>query len=400
MLIRKRYEVEYCLKNHMSHLKVALFTGNYNHIRDGVSLTLNRWVRFLLDHEVDVKIFAPSVDEPDVDHAGDLSVVPSIPAPVRPEYRITTGLPQKNLQELDQFNPDLVHIATPDILGYKALKWALGKNVPVVSSYHTHFTSYLKYYKLAFIEPLGWKYLRWFYSHCEQVYVPTQSMADELRAKHIGRNESSLKIWARGVDTNLFNPGNRESKWREMHGFAPDDVVITFVSRLVWEKNLKLFADVVNRLQENYSNVQSMVVGDGPAKEEMQQLMPDTEFTGFLTGINLAKAYACSDVFFFPSDTETFGNVTLEAMASGLPCLVADAAGSKSLIEHGKNGYLVPVEEDETFYQCAEKMVNDPALRERMAGESLSRSRDFTWQKINSGLLENYRQVTGKTAEL
>lgn len=182
-------------------------------------------------------------------------------------------------------------------------------------------------------------------------------------------------------------------------GFSDDDVVITFVSRLVWEKNLKLFANVVNRLQNEYSFVKSMVVGDGPARNEMQEIMPDTQFAGFLTGEDLAKSYASSDIFFFPSDTETFGNVTLEAMASGLPCLVADAPGSKSLIKHGKNGFLVPVGDENEFFQHAKNLTVNKRLREELAAESRRRSAEFTWEKINAGLFKHYMEIMDKTTD-
>lgn len=377
----------------MSHLKVALFTGNYNHIRDGVSLTLNRWVSFLLENNADVLIFGPTVDNPDLNHKGTLSAVPSVAMPGRPEYRITTGFPSKNRKQLEDFSPDIIHIATPDVLGYKALRWAKKAGVPVVSSYHTHFTSYLKYYSLGFIESLGWMYLRWFYGQCEQIYVPTKSMAEELKSKSIGHSPDSLKIWARGVDTELFHPSKRDLAWRRELGFGDDDVVFTFISRLVWEKNLKLFAGVIQKLHKKYPHVKSMIVGDGPAGDEMQEMLPDTRFTGFMTGENLARSYASSDVFFFPSDTETFGNVTLEAMASGLPCLVADAAGSKSLVTHNVNGFLIPVEDEEKFLESAEALATNKELRKRMGEASLERSKNYTWSKINSGLLKCYTEV-------
>ena len=383
----------------MIDLKVALFTGNYNHIRDGVSLTLNRWVSYLLDEGADVLVFGPTVENPDIDHTGEMSVVPSVKMPGRPEYRITTGLPEDNRTRLEEFNPDIVHIASPDILGLKALKWAREEDVPIVSSYHTHFTSYLKYYNLGIIESLGWKYLQWFYSHCKHIYVPTQSMADELVEKGIGSSPDVLKIWARGVDTDLFNPSRRDVQWREQRGFSEKDVVLTFVSRLVWEKNLRLFASVVKDIQHKYSNVKSMIVGDGPARSELDEMLPDTHFTGFLTGKDLATAYASSDTFFFPSDTETFGNVTLEAMASGLPCLVADAQGSKSLVDHGVNGYLVSVDHPGKFKKYAEKLVTDDDLRNELGRSSLEIARNFTWEKINRGLLNNYLEVLGKKTE-
>lgn len=374
----------------MSRFKVALFTGNYNHIRDGVSLTLNRMVRYLLENNVDVRIFGPTTEEPVLNHEGTFIAVPSISLPGRPEYRISTSLSSESRRHLRDFDPDLVHIATPDILGYKALRWAIDMNKPIVSSYHTHFTSYLKYYRLSLLEPLLWKYLNWFYSHCKQLYVPTPSMADQLKEMGV---PADLKIWARGIDTDLFSPRYRDNTWRKNHGFQPGDVVISFVSRLVWEKNLKLFANVVQRLQKNHKHVKAMVVGDGPAAEEMKQILPNAVYTGFLTGTELAESYANSDIFFFPSDTETFGNVTLEAMASGLPCIVADAVGSKSLVDHDENGYLARIENSDLFYSYIEKLVLSPDLRSKMASQSLQKAKKYSWQNINGKLLGYYEQV-------
>ncbi len=374
----------------MSRFKVALFTGNYNHIRDGVSLTLNRMVKFMLENDVEFKIFGPTIDKPALEHEGDFVAVPSLSLPGRPEYRMSTSLSSEAKRHLREFKPDLVHIATPDVLGYKALRWAMDHQKPVVSSYHTHFTSYLKYYKLSFIEPLLWKYLNWFYSHCEQLYVPTPSMADWLKEMGV---VTDLKIWARGINTEQFTPDNRDEEWRQKLGFKPDDIVVTFVSRLVWEKNLKLFSDVLNRLMEKYDHVKAMVVGDGPAGNELKQILPNAVYTGFLTGNDLSKAYANSDLFFFPSDTETFGNVTLEAMASGLPCIVADAVGSKSLVDHEENGYLAPVKKSDLFYSYIDKLVQNPGLRKKMADASRQKAGGYSWQNINGNLLSYYEQV-------
>jgi len=374
----------------MSRFKVALFTGNYNHIRDGVSLTLNRMVKFMLENDVEFKIFGPTIDKPALEHEGDFVAVPSLSLPGRPEYRMSTSLSSEAKRHLREFKPDLVHIATPDVLGYKALRWAMDHQKPVVSSYHTHFTSYLKYYKLSFFEPLLWKYLNWFYSHCEQLYVPTSSMADWLKEMGVVTN---LKIWARGINTEQFTPENRDEEWRQKMGFKPDDIVVTFVSRLVWEKNLKLFSDVLNRLMEKYDHVKAMVVGDGPAGNELKQILPNAVYAGFLTGDDLSKAYASSDIFFFPSDTETFGNVTLEAMASGLPCVVADAVGSKSLVDHEENGYLAPVEKSDLFYSYIDELVRNPGLRKKMADASRQKAGGYSWQNINGNLLSYYEQV-------
>lgn len=374
----------------MSRFKVALFTGNYNHIRDGVSLTLNRLVKYLLEHDIEVLVFGPTIDPPALDHEGTLIAVPSTRLPGRPEYRFSKSFPRQVRRELEQFDPDIVHIATPDLLGYKALKWAGENGKPVVSSYHTHFASYLKYYKLSALEFLLWKYLKWFYSRCEQLFVPTPSMADDLKERGV---QTELKIWARGIEAGLFHPGQRDEQWRARHGFSEDDVVVTFVSRLVWEKNLELYADVINQIRKKYPQVKAMVVGDGPAGEGLREMLPDAVYTGFLKGEELAKAYASAEVFFFPSDTETFGNVTLEAMASGLPCVVADAVGSKSLVEHNVNGFLAPVDQKTLFYTYIEKLVLDTSLREQMAQASLEKSKSYSWENINAGLTGYYEQV-------
>lgn len=379
----------------MSKFRVAIFTGNYNHIRDGVSLTLNRLVGFLMQNNVDVLVFGPTTKKPEVDHVGKFVTVPSKPAPGRPEYRLSTGFSTEAKDRLEYFDPDIVHIATPDVLGFQALKWAKKNKKVIVASYHTHFPSYLKYYGFQWLEPIGWKYLRWFYNHCSQIYVPTTSMAKELRENKITNN---FIIWARGVDTTLFNPARRSGEWREKFNILPEDVVVSFVSRLVWEKNLKMFADVLSRLQNDHKNLKVLVVGSGPAGDKLKALLPSAIMPGFLEGEELATAYASSDIFFFPSDTETFGSVTLEAMASGLPCVVADAAGSISLVEDSVNGYRAGAEDFETFFTHIKRMIENPELRKKMGIQSLQKAKTYSWNNINGILLSCYKKILNTTS--
>lgn len=379
----------------MKELRVALFTGNYNHIRDGVSLTLNRLVKYLEEQNIPVMVFAPSIDNPPIDHYGELVVTPSIPmllVPGRTEYRIATHLSKKAKKKLEEFNPTLVHVATPDGLGIGAAKWAKKHNLPRVTSYHTHFLSYASYYKwyLYPIVPVVMRIFDWFYRQFSQTYVPTQSMIDELKKIGIPGN---MKIWARGIDLDLFNPEKRDMEWRRKVGFADDDIVVTFVSRLVWEKELRTYIDSVKNLKKINPKVRAMVVGDGPAREEAESLLPEAHFTGFATGEDLARAYASSDVFLFPSHTETFGNVTLEAMASGLPCIVADAIGSKSLVDDGVNGYHAEKESVEDFTSKLKLVIEDEEKRLAMAAKSREMAMDYQWDKINGGLVENYREA-------
>ncbi|TNE74624.1 glycosyltransferase family 1 protein [bacterium] len=374
----------------MKDLRVAIFTGNYNHIRDGVSLTLNRLVAHLEKRNIPVIVYGPTCDEPAIEHNGEFVSVPSIPMPGRPEYRVTIGFPQEAQKRLREFDPTLIHIATPDLLGFRSMRFAQMNNIQVVSSYHTHFTSYLKYYNMEMLEILGWKYLSWFYSQCKHVYVPSASMADELREHQI---DEGLRIWARGVYIDLFSPEKRSMEWRRKLGIEDDQVVVTFVSRLVWEKDLQTVVDTLKKLYPKYPNLKVMIVGDGPAKNELMHMMPQAVFTGFLSGEELATAYASSDIFFFPSDTETFGNVTLEAMSSGVPAVVADATGSKSLVEHGVNGLICPPKKTVLFAEAIGQLVESEETRKKMSEVARQKALPYSWDKVNDGLLSNYYEA-------
>ncbi len=376
----------------MSELRVAIFTGSYNQVVDGVTLSLNRLVRFLQDRDIPVQVFSSFTKEPALKTPnGELVAVPSVPIPGRPEYRLAVRFPANAQQKLKEFAPTLIHIATPDYLGFSAMRFARANNIPLVASYHTNFTSYLKYYNLDLLKSLGQKYISWFYNQCEHVYVPTTDMVSELVQNGI---QNGLRLWARGVDTKRFNPNKRDLAWRRKLGFADDDVVITFVSRLVWEKNLNVYAKVIKDLKKKHKNIQSLIVGDGPARKDLEAKLPNSRYVGFMTGDELAKAYASSDIFFFPSDTETFGNVTLEAMASGLPAVVAEATGSKSLVDRGVNGYLAHPQDSEEFSRLILKLVKDVGLRKQMAEVARKKAvNDYNWDTINQGLLQNYLEV-------
>ncbi len=375
--------------------RVALFAGAYNHIADGVSLTLNRLVEYLEAQGVAVRAFAPTVDHPAIEeHAGTLVPVPSLPLPGRSEYRLSLGLSPSAKRALKAFAPTLYHIATPDLLGRHALHHAQSTKTPVVASYHTHFSSYLKYYHLDLLEQPLWYYLRSFYNQCAQVYVPTHAMADVLRDEGL---TSPFRLWPRGVNTDRFSPTHHSTAWRRAHGIDDDAVVVAFVSRLVWEKGLGVYADVIERLERQNVPHHSLVVGDGPAREALEARLPHTTFAGFLEGDALATAYASSDVFLFPSDTETFGNVTLEAMASGLPTICANAAGSRDLVDDGTTGRLCPPGDVDAFAAATQHLVTEAARRRRMGTAAHERAQDFTWTNVLRRMNRYYDEVLGPT---
>lgn len=376
--------------------RIALFTANYNLIPDGVSLTLNRLVSFLEQNGAEVLVFSPTIQRPRIKHVGDLVSVPSVRAPGRPEYRVALGLPRGARTRLTQFKPTLFHIATPDLLGNRALRLARRWGIPVVASYHTHFCSYLRYYGLEEFEGYLWKYLRYFYRRCRQVYVASQSMAAVLRAHEISQE---LRLWERGVDTSVFDPRFRSMAWRRAAGVPDHSPLITFVGRPVWEKGLRIFAEVIEGLEAMRIPHRSMIVGDGPAGNQLASRLSNTIFTGYLRGQSLARAYASSDIFLFPSDTETFGNVTLEAMASGLPSVCADAPGSSSLVVHDHTGFLAEPAKARSFLEYVLRLATDPVVRLRMGRAARERAAHYDWDATLARIVSYYDEVLNPDLE-
>jgi glycosyltransferase involved in cell wall biosynthesis len=371
-------------------LRIALFSGNYNYIKDGVALTLDRLVRYLERAGIPVLIFSPVGEAPAFDSAGEVVPVPSVAIPSRSEYRLSLGLPRRVRERLAAFQPTLFHLTAPDLLGYRALQLAQAWNLPVVASYHTRFDTYLRFYGLSLLEwPLR-RYLRHFYGQCHQVYPPSESMADLLRHEGIAGN---VRIWSRGVDADRFTPARRSQEWRRSQGVGDDEVVVAFVGRLVKEKNTALLARIFAAMAARGMPFRPMIVGDGPEGPALKAALPDAIFTGFLHDEALARAYASADVFLFPSESETFGNVTLEAMASGLPAVCAAASGSRSLVVEGATGYLAASGSVAAFVDRLGPLVADPALRARLGSAARERALEFGWDGILGQLHASYLAV-------
>jgi phosphatidylinositol alpha 1,6-mannosyltransferase len=374
-------------------LRVALVTGSYNYIRDGVALTLNRLIAYLESHGVETLIFTPVAREPALEHAGEVVPAPSLAIPFRPEYRIALGLTRPLRTRLIAFRPDIVHLATPDILGHQALRLAKASGWATVASYHTRYDTYLKYYGFGFLQPVAKAAERRFYGACDEVFIPSPSMAETLADEGV---DARFHLWTRGVDTERFHPGRRSEAWRAARGVGPDEILVAFVSRLVREKRLDDFVAVVRRLQAAGAPARALVVGDGPERAALERALPGGLFEGFLIGDDLATAYASADIFVFPSDTETFGSVTLEAMASGLPTVCADATGSRSLVDPGVTGFLAAVRDVDALEDGARRLTNDPALRRKMGEAARVRSLKFSWDEAMAGALARDRVLAGR----
>ncbi len=371
-------------------LRVALFSGNYNYVMDGPVRALNMLVAYLERQGHEVLVFAPTGPKAAFEHSGTLVSIPSVALPgKRSEYRLGLGLYGAAKRKLDAFDPDLIHIAAPDYTGYGALNYARKRRIPAVASFHTRFDTYPRYYRLGWLEKHLTNYMRHFYNRCEHVYAPSHSMTDELRADRIGRD---VRLWTRGVDGDLFNPGKRDIEWRRANGFGDDEVVAAFVGRLVLEKGIDIFVDAFKRARAHAPSLKALVVGDGPERAGFERLLPDGVFAGYLQGEGLARAYASADMFFNPSITETFGNVTLEAMASGLPSVGAAAAGSRSLIEDGVTGYVAEPNAA-SFAEKVAQLASDRALRESLGKTARARSEKFRWDAVLAELVSHYREA-------
>ncbi len=373
-----------------SPLRVALFSGNYNYVRDGANQSLNRLVAYLERHRIPVRVYSPTVAEPAFPPAGDLVSVPSIAIPRRREYRLGLGLPRQVVADIERFQPTVFHVSAPDLIGNAAIRVAHSWRRPVVASYHTRFETYLKYYGLGFLEPMAVRHLRNFYRKCDQVYAPSECMATILR--NLSFNDD-VRIWTRGVELARFHPDKRNAAWREQMGVRADEIVIAFVGRLVLEKGLDLLVDVMTRLSHANVRCRALVVGDGPERQNLQARLPNAVFTGHLSGDDLARAYASADVFFNPSTTETFGNVTLEAMASGLATVCAFATGSRSLVVHGQTGLLATPGSAEAFAGALAQIAGNPLLRTSMGQAGREASKRYDWDRTLGDLVGHYHGV-------
>ncbi len=378
-------------------LRVALFSGNYNYVRDGANQALNRLVDYLLRQGVKVRVYSPTVENPAFPAVGDVVSIPAIPIPGRSEYRLPIALPARVRRDLAEFNPNVVHVSSPDIVGHRAVTWARRRKIAAVASVHTRFDTYLAYYHLQALEPLARDIMRRFYHRCEVVMAPAQSTAVILRVQRMNRD---IAIWARGVDREQFNPGRRDMAWRRSIGIDDDEMIVTFLGRVVMEKGLDVFSDAIHAFAERGAKHRVLVIGEGPARPWFEEQLPDAIFLGQLTGVELATALASSDLLLNPSITEAFGNVTLEAMACSLPVIAAEATGATNLVRHGVTGTLVDGAEPDEFADALESYALDPDLRRRHGEAALAIAKTMDWDSINATVIRVYKHAIHKRERL
>ena len=373
-----------------NEIRVALFSGNYNYVRDGANQALNRLVGYLLRQGVQVRVYSPTTDTPAFEPTGDLVSIKSVPIPGREEYRLGLGLGAEVRRDLQAFAPNIVQISAPDIIGHRAVTWARRRKIPAVASVHTRFDTYLDYYRLRSLEPVARGIMRRIYQRCDAILVPAESTAAVLHAQRMSRD---ISIWGRGVDREQFNPRRRDREWRRSLGIADDEMVIAFLGRIVMEKGLDVFSDAIDALVDRKVPHHVLVIGEGPARGWFESRLPDAKFVGHQVGTDLARALASADVFFNPSITETFGNVTLEAMACELPVVAATATGATTLVRDGQTGLLVEPGDADSYADALEIYARDPKLRKKHGAAGLAYAETQDWDSINSVVLRTYLRV-------
>lgn len=371
--------------------RIALFSGNYNYIRDGANQALNRLVAHLERAGAVVRVYSPTTGTPAFEPAGTLISVPSIGFPGRGEYRVGLGLTPGVRRDLERFGPDLVHLSAPDILGTKALRHARAVlGVPVVASLHTRFERYFGYYGLGFVRRWIERHLAHFYAECDYVLVPTAPILEELSP---GGIDKRIRLWGRGVDRDLFNPGRRSTAWRMARGYTNADVVPLFFGRLVLEKGTDRFAEIIAQVRARGLGVRPVIIGDGPARPRLARLLPNATFTGELRGAELATAVASCDLLINPSETEAFGNVVLESMACGLPVVAADSGSTRNVIDQGQEGLLCGGAGGPAYADAVCTLLRDEQERQRLGRNAARRACAFDWDTVLDAVVAVYLEA-------
>ena len=373
-------------------MKVAFYQGTFQPGQDGTMTTMSRMVDALFAANIDHMVFTPLPPAPGAGVRTPVVPMRKVAFPAYKDYAVALPNRRAVWDELDRYGPDLVQLGTPDLGGRCVLKWALARGVPAIGAYHTHFPTYLRYYKVGFLEGKLWEYFRWFYGSCARVLVPTVPIMEELRAHGIER----MELWPRGVDCERFSPRHRSEALRREAGVPDRGVLFAYAGRLVSEKNVEPVARAWASIRDTCPKARFMWIGDGPKREVVRKIAPDAYFPGYVLGEELAAAYASADVLVFCSVTETFGNVVLEGMASGLPAVTVAGTGPGAVVRHGETGLNVPAAEPEHIAAAMKRLYEEDGVRRALSANALAHARKQTWAAVFERQFAVYREVLDK----
>lgn len=370
-------------------MKIAIFTDTYVPQVNGVAKTLNRFTNYLNENGHSFHVFSP--EDCGASSTENVTRLKSVPFKIYPECKISLPNFSKIKKKLQEFNPDIIHIATPFTIGLCGLQIAKKLNIPLVASYHTNFDHYLQYYKLTYLENFLWKYLDWFHRPTKKIFVPSKDTLHHLNTKGF----NNLSVWTHGVDCSLFKPAEDKEEIKQKYNIT-SKYTICFVGRIAPEKDLDTLTNIMKYSKQRFGNqLNWVIVGDGPKKEEMMKKTGTDQiiYTGYLQKNELAEIYSVSDVMVFPSDTETFGNVVLEAMACGTPVIGANAGGVKNIIRDYSTGILCEPKNTLSFCRAIEECLQQTNMLDRMSKKARDYALTQDWNSILNALVMEYEEI-------
>jgi glycosyltransferase involved in cell wall biosynthesis len=393
-------------------LRIAVVTETYAPEINGVAHTMRHIVEALLKQGHSIELTRPrqacdqqpsavgehaSADAPMLQPNFDLRLVRGQAIPRYSELQLGFARPGTLAAHWRKTRPDVVHIVTEGPLGWAALIAARRLGIPISSGFHTNFHSYSSHYGVGLFSGLVDIALRALHNRCATTMVPTAQIRQSLQARGYER----LAVVGRGIDTILFNPSRRKQALRDSWGADETTPVVLYVGRLAPEKNLKLFIEAANAFCKAHPRTRVVLVGNGPDASALRLAHPDFVFAGTRRGGDLAAHYASADVFLFPSVTETFGNVTLEALASGLAVVAYDYAAARQHIIHEKSGWLVPFGNNAAFILAAKELAESPARMVNLRQSARAAADSLSWGNIAHEFAKNLREVVdGHSAQL
>jgi len=373
-------------------MRIALFSDTFRPTMNGVARALGLLVEHAGRAGHEIALVTPDIDGADWPDALLHIRLPGVDLPFYRELKLARPWLSRDARSaLADFDPDILHSATEAVVGLLGRRWAHARGVPFVSSYCTNFAQYTSGYRLGVFEDAVWSLLRWFHGGASVTFCPSRQTVAELGAHGF---HDRMKIWGRGVDADLFHPRRRSAALRRtMAGDA--DIVLLYVGRIAPEKRIGVLLDALPVIRSGTDlRVVLALVGGGPALESLRAAAPDgVHFAGYREGEELAAHYASADVFLFPSDTETFGQVVTEAMASGLPVVAPARGGVVDTVEPGRTGYLFEPGDASDLARHALGLVNDVSLRRGMARHARSAAELRSWGDVFRRLFDDYGET-------
>jgi len=375
-------------------VKIAFFTETFLPKVDGIVTRLTKTIQNLVQAGDEVTVFCPE-GCPSHYMGAKVVGVPAMPLPLYPELKL--GLPGPGVSdELENFKPDLIHVVNPAVLGLGGIWLAKTNNIPLVASYHTHLPKYLEHYGMGMLEPLLWELLKAAHNQATLNLCTSTAMVQELSEKGI----QNTALWQRGVDTEIFKPELRSEQMRTrlLGNFSDEGSLLIYVGRLSAEKQIERIKPVLEALP----NTRLALVGDGPYRQQLEKIFQGTSttFVGYLSGNELASAYASGDAFLFPSSTETLGLVLLEAMAAGCPVVGANKGGIPDIISDGENGCLYnPDGENDgalSLIEATKKLLGNEVERTAMRKSARSEAERWGWAAATKQLRNYYKDELAK----